>query len=119
MRKKRILIIVLLLFIIIVGIFSYYANVFFQWADNTEVKMVGKTHVDFFVSSGQLIDYKDFMFLSEETKQLGQISQDVRQQISDYMKENNLKLKEGHHYFNRINGTYEEYISDNFKFEKK
>jgi hypothetical protein len=56
--------------------------------------------------------------LNDETIQLEQIDQDIRQQISDYMKENNLKLKEGHHYFNRVDGTYEEYINDDFIFEK-
>lgn len=95
-----------------------FMGIIFRWANNTEIEMVGKTHVDFVVSPGEIVDYMDFPTLNEKTKQLEQIDEDIRYKISDYMKKNNLKLKEGHHYFNRVDGTYDEYINENFKFER-
>lgn len=95
-----------------------FMGIIFRWANNTEIEMVGKTHIDFVVSPGEIVDYMDFLTLNEKTKQLEQIDEDIRYKISDYMKKNNLKLKEGHHYFNRVDGTYDEYINENFKFER-
>lgn len=89
-----------------------------HWANNTEVEILGKTCTDFVVSPGQIVDYTDFLTLTEETLQLREIDEDIRHKISDYMKKNNLKLKEGHHYFNRVDGTYDEYINEDFKFER-
>ena len=95
-----------------------FMGIIFRWANNTEIEMVGKTHIDFVVLPGEIVDYMDFLTLNEKTKQLEQIDEDIRYKISDYMKKNNLKLKEGHHYFNRVDGTYDEYINENFKFER-
>ena len=95
-----------------------FMGIIFRWANNTEIEMVGKTHIDFVVSPGEIVDYMDFLTLNEKTKQLEQIDEDIRYKISDYMKKNNLKLKEGHHYFNRVDGAYDEYINENFKFER-
>ena len=89
-----------------------------HWVNNTEVKMIGKTHSDLYVAPEQPVDYNIFLNPDEDTKILNEIPLSLRKAISDYMKKNNLKLKEGHHYFKRSNGTYEEYINDNFKFEK-
>ena len=111
---KLLLIIIALVVLAIV----VFIGIIFYWANNTEIEMVGKTHVDFVVSPGQIVDYMGFLTLNEETKQLEQIDEDIRHKISDYMKKNNLKLKEGHHYFNRVDGTYDEYVNKDFKFEK-
>jgi len=111
----KLLIIIIVLIIVSIVVFI---GIIFNWANNTEIKMVKKTHIDFIVSPGQVVDYTDFLTLNETTKQLEQIDENIRRKISDYMKKNNLKLKEGHHYFNRVNGTYAEYINKDFKFEK-
>lgn len=111
----KLLIIIIALVVLAIVLFI---GIIFNWANNTEIEMVGKTHVDFVVSPGQIVDYMDFLTLNEKTKQLEQIDEDIRYKISDYMKQNNLKLKEGHHYFNRIDGTYDEYINKDFKFER-
>ena len=112
--KYSIVLILAILSILIVCV----VGVILHWAENTEVKIVHKTYVDFIVAPGQIVDYQSFIIITDENEQLNEIDPEIRQQISDYMKENNLKLQEGHHYFNRIDGTYAEYIQDNFKFEK-
>ena len=111
----KLLVVIIALVVLAIVVFT---GIIFNWADNTEIEMVGKTHVDFVVSPGQIVDYMDFLTLNEKTEQLEQIDEDIRHKISDYMKQNNLKLKEGHHYFNRVDGTYDEYINENFKFER-
>lgn len=40
-----------------------------------------------------------------------------RKTISLYMQANNLKLSVGTHRFNRVDGTLEEYLNEEFKFE--
>ena len=82
--------------------------------------MVHKTHFDFVVSPGQIVDYRAFINPqeSESTRALRQIPSDIRLKIAEYMKDNNLKLTEGHHYFNRVDGTYERYINEDFSFEE-
>lgn len=111
----KLLIIIIALVVLTIVVFI---GIIFNWANNTEIEMVEKTHVDFVVSPGEIVDYMDFLTFNEKTKQLEQIDEDIRYKISDYMKKNNLKLKEGHHYFNRIDGTYDEYINKDFKFER-
>lgn len=119
MLKNNIFIKLLIaIFAIVILAIVIFIGIIFNWANNTEIEMVGKTYVDFVVLPGQIVDYMDFLTLNEETKQLEQIDEDIRHKISDYMKKNNLKLKEGHHYFNRIDGTYDEYINKDFKFER-
>lgn len=93
-------------------------GIVYIWASNTEVEMIGKTCVDFVVLPGQVVDYQSFIMPNGETEQLEEIDENTRRKIADYMRSNNLKLKEGHHYFNRIDGTYDEYINQDFKFEK-
>lgn len=117
-KLNNIIKVIIIIVIIIILAIMVCVGIVLNWARNTEIKMIGKTYVDFVVLLGEVIDYKDFIVINDRTSQLEQIDEDIRQKISNYMKDNNLKLKEGHHYFNRIDGTYDEYINDNFKFEK-
>ena len=110
--------------VIILGI-AVFIGMLIHWANTHEVKMVDKTHLDFVVKVGQTVDYNAFINLKDETSAFNQINDDVRMQIADYMQENNLRLKEGHHYFPKrsfCNGgevivTLDEYLNC-FKFEK-
>lgn len=108
------------LFASAVLIFAVLARMTIHWMCTTEVKMVGKTHFDFVVSKGQIVDYRSFLdpAADEETEPLEQIDGKARREIAAFMKSHNLKLKEGHHYFNRVDGTAEEYLNNNFKFER-
>ena len=120
MSKSRIFVKVSIFIISIIVLAAIiYVGILIHWFNNAEIEMIGKTHIDFFVETDQIVDYEDFIFISDETKQLEIIDLNIREKISNYMKENNLKLKEGHHYITKaLDGTYEEYITDNFKFEK-
>ena len=52
-----------------------------------------------------------------EEEAIEQIEEPIRKTISLYMKANNLKLSEGIHRFNRNDGTLEEYLEEEFRFE--
>lgn len=66
-------------------------------------------------------DYFDYTFMINPPKKydaLEQIDKEMRIQVSEYMKENNLKLKEGKQEFVRNNPTFKELVEDGFLFEK-
>jgi hypothetical protein len=86
--------------IFILGIFLYVGMIIY-WVETTEVEMLSKTHFDFFVKEGQIVDYKDFINPHDETSALDQIDKGIRLQIANYMRENNLKLKEGNHHIRK------------------
>ena len=69
------------------------------------------------VNENEMVDFSVFINIPEKYKALEQIEEPVRKTISLYMKANNLKLSEGTHRFNRIDGTLEEYLKEEFKFE--
>lgn len=119
-KKNSILRIMLIVIAAIILAIALFIGIFFHWANNVELKMVHKTHFDFVVSPGQIVDYRAFINPqeSESTRALRQIPSDIRLRIAEYMKDNNLKLTEGHHYFNRVDGTYEGYINEDFSFEE-
>ena len=49
------------LFASAVLIFAVLARMTIHWMCTTEVKMVGKTHFDFVVSKGQIVDCRSFL----------------------------------------------------------
>ncbi len=118
MPKSKIVLRVITAVLIILGISAVaFAGYVWYWMGTTEL-VVAKDYADLVVEQNQTVDYKDFINPSGTTDTLKQIEPDVRLKIAEYMKENNLKLKEGKHHFNRVNGTYDKYINDEFKFEK-
>ena len=54
----------------------------------------------------------------EKYDALEQIDEPIRKTISLYMQANNLKLTGGTHEFTRINGNLDEYLNEEFQFEK-
>lgn len=118
MPKLKIVLRVITAVLIILGISAVaFAGYIWYWMCTTEVDME-KYYNNLVVEQNQTVDYKDFINPSGATDTLKQIDPDIRLKIAEYMKENNLKLKEGKHHFNRVNGTYDKYINDEFKFEK-
>ena len=118
MPKSKIVLRVITAILIILGISAAaFAGYVWYWMGTTEL-VVAKDYADLVVEQNQTVDYKDFINPSGTTDTLKQIDPDIRLKIAEYMKENNLKLKEGKHHFNRVNGTYDKYINDEFKFEK-
>lgn len=121
MVKKRIFrAILILLAVILISLAAFIGFIFYK-ASQTEVKMVGKTHIEFFVPLGKTVDHTAFLYPKREelTHPLMQITKENRRKIAAYMFSNHLKLKRGYHLFNRgVDATVEEYITDNFAFEK-
>ena len=121
MVKKRIFrAILILLAVILISLAAFIGFIFYK-ASQTEVKMVGKTHIEFFVPLGKTVDHTAFLYPNREelTHPLMQITKENRRKIAAYMFSNHLKLKRGYHLFNRgVDATVKEYITDNFAFEK-
>ncbi len=69
------------------------------------------------VEENDVSDYTVFIEIPEKYRALEQIDESVRKTISLYMQANHLKLAEGIHRFNRIDGTLDEYLNEQFKFE--
>ena len=65
-----------------------------------------------------LLIIKIFVDIPEQYSTLEQIEKPIRKTISLYMQANDLKLSEGTHEFTRINGSLDEYINQEFQFEK-
>lgn len=63
-------------------------------------------------------DYTIFIDPKGKYETLNQIDFEIRKEIANYMQSNNLKLKAGEQQFNRINATYNELITEDFKFIK-
>ena len=109
---------------VVLGI-AVYIGMLILWANTTEVEMISKTHFDFVVKEGQVVDYNAFIAPRGETSSLDHINESIRLQIADYMRENNLKLQEGHHYVRKRSGrngnedigTLDEHLKY-FKFEE-
>lgn len=121
MVKKRVFRVILILFAVILISFAAWIGFIFYKASQIEVKMVGKTHIEFFVPLGKTVDHTAFLYPNKEelTHPLMQITKENRRKIASYMFSNHLKLKRGYHLFKRgVDATFEEYITDNFAFEK-
>ena len=121
MVKKRVFRVILILFAVILISFAAWIGFIFYKASQIEVKMVGKTHIEFFVPLGKTVDHTAFLYPNKEelTHPLMQITKENRRKIAAYMFSNHLKLKKGYHLFSRgVGATFEEYITDNFAFEK-
>ena len=115
MKKTVARIIVLILWILSIFL-SFYVGRCYQWASTTELEM-SKDYNEITVGENEIIDYSVFIDIPEKYKALEQIEEPIRKTISLYMKANNLKLSEGIHRFNRIDGTLEEYLEEEFRFE--
>ncbi len=121
MVKKRVFRVILILFAVILISLAAFIGFIFYKASQIEVKMVGKTHIEFFVPLGKTVDHTAFLYPNREelTHPLMQITKENRRKIASYMFSNHLKLRRGYHLFKRgVDATFEEYITDNFAFEK-
>ena len=114
MVKKRIFrAILILLAVILISLAAFIGFIFYK-ASQIEVKMVGKTHIEFFVPLGKTVDHTAFLYPNKEelTHPLMQITKENRRKIASYMFSNHLKLRRGYHLFKRgVDATFEEYIT--------
>ena len=98
-------------------IISFYIGMVWQWASTTEIKTT-KDYSKIVVEENDVVDYKIFIDIPEKYDALEQIDEPIRKTISLYMQANNLKLSEGTHEFTRIGGSLDEYLNEEFQFEK-
>ena len=98
-------------------VISFFIGAISQWASTTEIKFT-KDYSQIVVEENDVADYKIFIGIPEKYSALEQIEEPIRKTISLYMQTNNLKLSEGTHKFTRNNGTLDEYINQEFNFEK-
>ena len=114
--------------LIIVGIIVLciviFVGIIIHWTNTTDIESINQTYFKFIVKEGQVVDYNDFINPQDETSALDHIDESIRLQIADYMRENNLKLKEGQHYVRKkvISNSEDIGILDEhlkyFKFDK-
>ena len=98
-------------------VISFYVGMLFHWASTTEIKMT-KDYSQIVVEENDIADYSVFIDMPEKYGALEQIEESIRKTISLYMQANKLKLSEGTHEFTRNGGSLDEYINEEFQFEK-
>ncbi|MDY3303742.1 MAG: hypothetical protein SOW78_05630 [Clostridia bacterium] len=98
-------------------VISFFVGMAYDWALNTEIKTT-KDYSQIVIEENNVADYKIFVDIPEQYSTLEQIEEPIRKTISLYMQANSLKLAEGIHKFTRINGSLDEYINEEFQFEK-
>lgn len=97
-------------------ILAFYAGMLFHWTTTAELDL-SKNYSEITVAENEIVDYSAFVSISEKYGALGQIDESIRKTIALYMQANDLKLAEGTHRFDRVNGTLEKYLTEEFKFE--
>ena len=101
---------------IVTIVLSFYVGMTYHWASTTELDF-SKDFNDIVVEKNDMADYTVFIEIPEKYGALKQIPEPIRKTISLYMQANDLKLSEGTHHFDRIDGTLDEYLNEQFKFE--
>ena len=117
MKFKRFSVISIIVLWIVTLLISFFIGMAWQWASTTEIKTT-KDYSQIVVTESDVADYSVFIDIPEQYKSLEQIEESIRKTISLYMQSNNLKLSEGTHKFTRIGGSLDEYLNEEFQFEK-
>lgn len=115
MKKTIIRISIAVVWLVTVAL-SFYIGMAYHWASTTEIKM-SKDYNEIVVEENEIADYTVFIDIPEKYRALKQIEEPIRKTISLYMQANNLKLSEGTHRFDRMDGTLDKYLNEQFKFE--
>lgn len=114
--KKNIIRISIAVIWLVTVVLSFYVGMAYHWASTTEIEM-SKDYNEIVVEENEIADYTVFINIPGKYGVLKQIEEPIRKTISLYMQANNLKLSAGTHRFNRLDGTLEEYLNEEFKFE--
>ncbi len=117
MKLKKFGVILTIVLWIATLVISFFVGMTYHWASTTEIKTT-KDYSQIVVEENDVVDYKIFLEIPKEYSALEQIEEPIRKTISLYMQANNLKLSEGTHEFTQINGNLDEYINQEFRFEK-
>ncbi|MBR4892948.1 MAG: hypothetical protein IKZ35_03075 [Clostridia bacterium] len=114
--KKNIIRISIAVVWLVTVVLSFYVGMAYHWASTTKIEM-SKDYNEIVVEENEIADYTVFIDIPEKYGALKQIEEPIRKTISLYMQANNLKLSVGTHRFDRIDGTLEEYLNEEFRFE--
>ena len=114
--KKNIIRISIAVVWLVTVVLSFYVGMAYHWSSTTEIEM-SKDYNEIVVEENEIADYTVFIDIPEKYGALKQIEEPIRKTISLYMQVNNLKLSVGTHRFNRIDGTLEEYLNEEFRFD--
>ena len=117
MKFKKFGVISIIVLWIVTLIISFFVGMTYHWASTTEIKTT-KDYSQIVVKENDIADYSIFIDIPEQYEALKQIEEPIRKTISLYMQSNNLKLSEGTHEFTRINGSLDDYINKEFRFEE-
>ena len=98
-------------------VISFFVGMGYHWFSTAEIK-TSKDYSQITVEENDMADYKVFVDIPEKYMALVQIEEPIRKTISLYMQANDLKLAAGTHEFNRINGSLDEYLNEEFEFVK-
>ena len=107
----------MVIFAVIIGIIAILLLTLFYQLGNIEVRQT-KDYAEMYVDEVDVVDYSSIITPPEKYSQLLQIDLAVREELANYMKTNNYKLKSGKQEFIRNNPTLDELINDGFAFEK-
>ena len=118
MKFKKLGVISIVILWIFILIISFFIGMTYHWASTTEIKTT-KDYGQIVVDENDIADYKTFTVVPEKYSALEQIEYPIRKTISLYMQANNLRLSTGTHEFTRINGSLDDYINKEFRFEEK
>ena len=113
---KRISKVLVLIIWIMTIVLSFYIGMTYQWASTAKIDFA-KDFNEIVVEEKDVADYSIFTEIPEKYGALKQIPEPIRKTISLYMQANDLKLSEGTHHFDRIDGTLDEYLNEQIKFE--
>lgn len=108
---------IMVIFAVIIGIIAILLLTLFYQLGNIEVRQT-KDYAEMYVDEVDVVDYSSIITPPEKYSQLLQIDLAVREELANYMKTNNYKLKSGKQEFIRNNPTLDELINDGFAFEK-
>ena len=112
-KTIRNIILILLVLVLVAGVVFYYML--------SQVPIRAIKHLATFeVTYDEIADYTVFINPTGKYARLVELDDGVRCQIADYMKKNNHVLQLGEQTFFAIeDATFEELVTENFKFEKK
>ena len=102
---------------IIVSIVFLIVAVLLYQLSNIDIRQT-KDYAEMYVEEGDIIDCQVMITPPEKYSQLLQIDYEMRNEVSEYMRKNNFKLKSGKQEFVRNNPTFEELVENGFVFEE-
>lgn len=108
---------IMVILAVIIGIIAIMLLGLFYQLGSIEVRQT-KDYAEMYVDEVDVVDYSSIITPPEKYSQLLQIDLKVREELANYMKTNNYKLKSGRQEFIRNNPTIDELINDGFLFEK-